>query len=78
MRPAARGLTETDAVGLLDERQPLLHGRPQGGVDDAEVCVHLANPLLRRPGERAAAPGIGVFDEPPLVPDPDAGILLVP
>jgi hypothetical protein len=78
MRPAAGGPAGPDPVGLLHERQALLDGLPEVGIDDPERCVLLANPLLGGPGERPASPGVRVLDEPSLVPDPDAAILLVP
>jgi hypothetical protein len=78
MRPAAGRLAWPDAVGPLHERQPLLDGVPEVGVDDPKFWMLLPNPLLGRSRERPAAPRIGVLDEPSLVPDPDAGILFVP
>src|SRR5580765_3408153 len=75
VRPTSWGMSRPYPVRLLDERQALTNGPPQGGIDNSEFQVLLANPLRRRPRQGSAAPGVRILDEATLIPDPVTDIL---
>jgi len=77
VRASAGRVPWPNPVGPLYERQALLDGLPEVGANDSKLRMLLADPLLGRPGKCSTAPRFRILDEPPLIPDPHAGILLV-